>query len=302
MRDGSDTTSMTRVEKMTLRDGRVLEVLSAGPPDGIAFVFHHGTPFSAVPYDAAVDGARARGAHLVSWSRPGYATSTRRRGRTVADVADDARQVLDGLGHDRFVTMGWSGGGPHALACAALLPDRCAAAATIGGVAPHGAEGLDWSDGMAPENIEEFTLAAAGGKAFSDFLEHEAAQYRDLSGQDLADALGGLVSDVDKASLSGTFADFMARALVTAVSVGTDGWRDDDVAFLGDWGFDLASIACPVAIWQGAQDRMVPFGHGVWLAAHVPGARPHLLPHHGHISLGVGAFDDLLDDLLALAG
>jgi pimeloyl-ACP methyl ester carboxylesterase len=291
---------MTRVERMTLRDGRELEVLSAGPPDGTAFVFHHGTPFSAVPYDAAVDGARALGAHLVSWSRPGYATSTRRPGRTVADVADDARQVLDSLGHDQFVTMGWSGGGPHALACAALLPERCAAATTIAGVAPYAAEGLDWLHGMAPENIEEFTLAAADGEAFSEFLELEAAQYRDLSGQDLADALGGLVSEVDKASLSGAFADFMARALAHAVSAGTAGWRDDDVAFLGDWGFDLASITCPVALWQGGQDRMVPFQHGVWLAAHVPGARPHLLPDQGHISLGVGAFDHVLEDLLAL--
>jgi pimeloyl-ACP methyl ester carboxylesterase len=217
-------------------------------------------------------------------------------------VADDARQVLDSLGHDRFVTMGWSGGGPHALACAALLPERCAAAATIAGVAPYAAEGLDWLDGMAPENIEEFTLGAADGEAFTEFLEREAAQYRDLSGPDLADTLGGLVSEVDKASLSGALADFMARALAHAMSAGTDGWRDDDVAFLGDWGFDLASISCQVAIWQGAQDRMVPFEHGVWLAAHVPRARPHLLPDHGHISLAVGAFDHVLEDLLALAG
>jgi pimeloyl-ACP methyl ester carboxylesterase len=267
----------------------------------VAVVFHHGTPFSAVAYQPATDGVRARDARFVAWSRPGYAGSTRRPGRVVADVAEDTAEVLDALGHDRFVTMGWSGGGPHALACAALMPERCAAAAIIGGVAPYDATGLDWLDGMGPENIEEFALAAAGGEGFSDFLTKEAAQFAALDAVNVADSLGGLVSDVDKAALTGEFADFMARALAAAVSVGTDGWHDDDMAFLAGWGFDLAAITCPVAVWQGRQDRMVPFAHGVWLAAHVPTARAHLLPDEGHVSLCVGAFGHILDDLLALS-
>ncbi|HXQ60121.1 MAG TPA: alpha/beta fold hydrolase, partial [Acidimicrobiales bacterium] len=273
----------------------------AGPPRGTAVVFHHGTPFSAVPYGVAADGVSSRGARLVSWSRPGYAGSTRRPGRRVADVAADTDDVLDALGHDRFVTIGWSGGGPHALACAALMPGRCQAAALIAGVAPFRAEGIDWLDGMGPENIEEFALAVEGGQPFSDFLRTQAAQFASLTGPDVAASLGGLVSEVDRRALTGDFADFMARAIVAAVSVGTDGWHDDDMAFIGDWGFDLSHIECPVAVWQGQQDRMVPFAHGVWLAAHVPGARPHLLPDEGHVSLAVGIFGHILDDLLALA-
>ncbi len=230
----------------------------------------------------------ARHARLVTWSRPGYAGSSSRPGRRVADVADDAHQVLESLGHDHFVTLGWSGGGPHALACAALIPERCDAAAVIAGVAPSGAEGLDFLDGMGPENVEEFGLAAAGGAPFSAFLARESAQLTTLSGPDVAQALGGLVSDVDKAALTGPLADFMARALAAAGSGSTAGWHDDDVAFLADWGFDLDAVRCPVAIWQGGEDRMVPFAHGVWLAAHVAGARPHLLPDEGHISLFVG--------------
>jgi pimeloyl-ACP methyl ester carboxylesterase len=301
MSESGDAATIAKIEKMPLRDGRVVEVLTAGPPGGMAVVFHHGTPFAAVPYQPASEGVRRLGVQLVCWSRPGYAGSTRRPGRSVGDVAEDAREVLDALGHDRFATMGWSGGGPHALACAALMPDRCAAAAVIGGVAPYDAEGLDWLDGMAPENIEEFTLAAEGGPPFSHFLSREAAQFGALSAQDVAAALGGLVSEVDKAALTGEFADFNARALAAAVSTGIDGWHDDDVAFLGDWGFDLAAIDCPVAVWQGREDRMVPYAHGVWLAAHVAGARPHLLRGEGHISLVADAFDHILDDLVAMA-
>ncbi len=301
MSDDTDPTA-TATREVGLRDRRVLEVLTAGPPDGVAVVFHHGTPFSAVAYRPASDGVLSRNARLVAWSRPGYAGSTRRPGRTVADVAEDTAQVLDALGHDRFVTMGWSGGGPHALACAALMPERCAAATIIGGVAPYDAAGLDWLEGMGPENIEEFALAATGGMRFSDFLTREAVQFAALDGQDVADSLGGLVSDVDKAALTGELADFMARSMAAAVSTGTDGWHDDDMAFTAGWGFDLTAITCPVAVWQGGEDRMVPYAHGVWLAAHVPAARAHLLPDEGHISLCVDAFDHILDDLLALSG
>ncbi|HEY5026442.1 MAG TPA: alpha/beta hydrolase [Acidimicrobiales bacterium] len=299
MSDGPGDDMITTIDTLVLRDGRALELFTAGQRDGTPVVFHHGTPFAAVPYPAAAHSVAARGARLVYWSRPGYAGSTTQPGRRVAHAAADAADVLDALGHDRFVTIGWSGGGPHALACAALLPDRCEAAAIIAGVAPFDAEGLDFLDGMGPENIEEFGLAAAGGQPFADFLARESAQLATLSGPDMADALGGLVSDVDKAALTGPFADFMARALVAAGSAGPAGWHDDDMAFLGDWGFDLGGIRCPVAIWQGDQDRMVPYAHGVWLASHVPGVRPHLVAGEGHVSLGVGAFDHILDDLLA---
>ncbi len=291
----------TEIDTVVLRDGRSLELLTVGPVDATAVVFHHGTPFAAVPFDTAARSVSARGARLIYWSRPGYAGSTRQPGRHVADVAADAREVLDALGLDRFVTMGWSGGGPHALACAALMPGRCEAATIIAGVAPYGAEGLDFLDGMGPENIEEFALAAAGGEPFSDFLTRESAQLTALTGPDMADALGGLVSDVDKAALTGPLADFMARALVAAGSGSMAGWHDDDMAFLADWGFDLDAVRCPVAIWQGQEDRMVPYAHGVWLASHVPGARPHLLPDEGHVSLFVDAFDHMLDDLLTMA-
>ena len=136
---------------INLPDGRHLEVLVEGPADGLPVVCHYGTPSGAVPYQALFDAAARHGLRAVVCSRPGYGDSTPRPGRSVADVAGDVAAVLDALGADRFVTYGTSGGGPHALACAALLPDRCLAAVSVAGVAPYRAEGLDWLAGMGPE-------------------------------------------------------------------------------------------------------------------------------------------------------
>ena len=287
-------------EHVALQDGRVVEVLRGGARRDTAVLFHHGTPFSPVPYAPIADAVGARDLAFVACSRPGYASSSRQPGRRVADVASDAAEVLDALGVVRVVSLGWSGGGPHALACAALLGERCTVVTTIGGVAPHDAEGLDWLAGMGPETVEEFTLAAQRGEAFPLFLETAAAQFASLTGAGVAASLGGLVSDVDVAALRGDLADYLARGLAASVTTGIGGWYDDDVAFTTPWGFDLAAITCPVAIWQGAQDRMVPFAHGQWLASRIADARPHLLPEEGHISLMVRAFTEILDDALAL--
>ncbi len=236
------------------------------------------------------------------------------------DVAADTAAVLDDLGADTFVTLGWSGGGPHTLACAAALPGRCLAAASIAGVAPYRATGLDWLAGMGPENVAEFEAAVRGEAALTEFLDRMAGMMATLTGASVAESLGGLVIDADKAALTGEYADHVAAALSAAMNAGIAGWRDDDLAFVQDWGFSLgwgsptkpgdaaakgrsdAPKATPVAIWQGDQDKMVPFTHGQWLAANIPGARAHLLPGEGHLSLTVSSFDRILDDLLDLAG
>jgi pimeloyl-ACP methyl ester carboxylesterase len=282
------------------RDGRDLQVL-AYPGNDVALVLHLGTPSAAVDVPmlrAAVD---AHGWTLVTFSRPGYATSTRKPGRSVSDVAADTSDVLDHLGLSDFVTLGWSGGGPHALACAALLPGRCRAAATLAGVAPYPAAGLDWSAGMGPENVEEFAAAVESPSACAAILEPQVGQLSSVTGEQVADALGGLVSDVDRAALTGEFADMTAAAFRAAVSTGISGWLDDDLAFVKPWGFDVADIAVPVAVWQGAQDRMVPFAHGKWLADNVAGARSHLFDDEGHLSL-VERMPDVLADLAGVAG
>jgi pimeloyl-ACP methyl ester carboxylesterase len=122
-----------------------------------------------------------------------------------------------------------------------------------------------------------------------------------VRGADLAAALGGLVSDIDKRALTGEFADVLAESFRRAVSTGIAGWRDDDLAFSRSWGFDLDAIRRPVTVWQGGQDRMVPFAHGQWLAAHIPTARVHLYPDEGHLSLGVASLDRIVAELAELS-
>jgi len=286
-----------------LADGRRLEVLATGPADGLPLILHNGTPVGPVAYTPMADAAAERGLRLVICARPGYGDSTPRPGRRVADVTDDVAAVLDELGAPRFVTAGWSGGGPHALACAARLPGRCLAAATMAGVAPFTAEGLDWLAGMGEENVTEFGAAAAGVEQLTDYLDGEAADLATITGPEVADGLGDLVSSADKAAATGEFADYLAASFRAAVRTGIAGWRDDDLAFASDWGFTMAEAGAgaPVAVWQGDQDMMVPRAHGRWLAAHIPGARAHLLPGEGHLTLGY-TFGAILDDLLDLAG
>ncbi len=220
----------------------------------------------------------------------------------MAGAAADVAAVLDHLGARDFVTAGWSGGGPHALATAALLAERCRAAATIAGVAPYQASGLDWLSGMAPENVEEFGAATQGTAALSAFLTAAAAEMADVTAGQVAESLGGLASAADRAAITGAFAAYLAESTRAALAAGIDGWRDDDLAFVRDWGFSLDLVRVPLSIWQGDQDAMVPFGHGEWLAKAIPMAYPHLLAGDGHLTLVQSRIGEILDDLSALAG
>jgi pimeloyl-ACP methyl ester carboxylesterase len=283
-------------------DGRRLDVELSGPEDGQPLIFHNGTPAAGTMFGPMVAQGAERGVRHIAYSRPGYAGSERDAGRTVADCVGDVSAIAGELEIERFLTVGWSGGGPHALACAALLPERTIAAATLAGVAPATAPELDWLAGMGEENIEEFAAARAGAQELSAYLQAQRDEMLDSSAEGLHAALGDLLSKVDRAALSGEFVEYFAASLKSALEHGTWGWFDDDLAFIGDWGFDLGTIAVPVTIWQGGQDRFVPFEHGRWLAEHVGGASAHLPAEHGHLSLAVGSYGSVLDELIASAG
>jgi pimeloyl-ACP methyl ester carboxylesterase len=293
---------LTQRRLIPLPDGREIDVLTAGPEDGFPLVVHEGTPSGLVANTRIAAAAGERGLRFVLTARPGYEGSTPRPGRRVRDVAADVAGVLDALGAGAFVSIGMSGGGPHSLACAALLPGRCLAAASIAGVGPYLADGLDFLAGMGPENITEFGLAVRGAEALTPYLEKEAVTLRQVTGDQVAAALGGLISAADAGVLTGEFAAELAETLRASVRDGIAGWRDDDLAFIADWGFSLDALTGRAAIWQGDQDRMVPYAHGQWLAAHIPGARVHLEPGAGHLTMTVTAIDRILDDLLDLAG
>ncbi len=294
------------VRTLTLADGRLLEYVSGGDPDGFPLVYHYGTPTAAVAHEPLSQAVARAGLRLVTFSRPGYGASTPRpvTGEwpvpITADV-DDTVALLDRLGIGDFVTLGWSGGGPRALACAATLPDRCLAAATLAGVAPLDSPGLDWTAGMGPENVRDLEAAVAGRKAFAPIAAEQAEELRVVTADDIVAALGGLVDEVDAAALTGDFAHHIAATFRHSVAQGPGGMIEDTLQMVRPWGFDVADIRVPVSVWQGAHDKMVPFDHGKWLAGAVPGARVHLFDDEGHLSL-VERLDEILADLRDLAG
>jgi pimeloyl-ACP methyl ester carboxylesterase len=286
--------------ELTLPEARVVSLYVEGPEDGTVLINHHGTPGAGVPSPGFVRTAAERGLRWVSYSRPGYGGSTRAAGRAVADCVRDVAAIADHLGAERFFTMGGSGGGPHTLACAALLPERVRGCAAIASPAPWGAEGLDWLAGQGKENQEEWGAALEGPDALQSYLEGEAPALSVAHDpEEFIDALGeGLLPPVDQAAITGEYAATLIESSKRAVAKGIWGWFDDDMAFLRDWGFPLDGITVPVALWQGRLDMMVPFAHGEWMAANVTGARPHLLDQHGHLSLAVSSLPQILDDLL----
>lgn len=284
--------------ELRLPGGRCLEFTVAGPPDGPLLVSHHGTPSAGRLYEPFVDAGAARGLRTVTYSRPGYATSTRAPGRTVADCAADVAALVDHLGAERFYVTGRSGGGPHALACAARLRDRVIACATVASVAPWGAAGLSFLDGMAEENVEEFAATLAGPDELAAYLRPMSERILAAEPRAMAEELGDLISDVDAEALTGGYGAFATELLHDGIRDGIWGWFDDDLALTDAWGFEVEDVAVPVTVWHGGRDHAVPFAHGAWLAARIPGARAELHAEHGHLSLAVARYADILDDLI----
>jgi pimeloyl-ACP methyl ester carboxylesterase len=261
---------MERERDVRPADGRLLRVHDTGgdSPNALTLLWHHGSPQTGALLDPLVEAAAARGIRLVSYGRPGYGGSSPHRGRDVASAASDVAQIADALGLGRFAVMGASGGGPHALACAALLPDRILGAVSIAGLAPL-TESFDWYAGMVSDGA--LRAAAAGREA----RERHAAT--DEFDEDSFIA-------ADWAALRGAWASLAADA-GRAGAAGVDGLVDDDVAFAAPWGFEVSEIDVPVLIVHGGRDRVVPPSHAHWLVQHCPSSELWLRPRDGHVSI-----------------
>lgn len=268
-----------------LADGRILHAYDTGGDGQLVVIWHHGTPNIGAPPAPLFGLADRLGIRWVSYDRPGYGGSTPRPGRDVASAAGDAAAVADALGVDRFAVLGHSGGGPHALACAALLPDRVLAAASVSGLSPYGP---DWFAGMAPGS-EASLRAAVAGRAAKE--RHEATAP--------ADADIGFVP-ADFAAFAGEWGWF-EQVVGPALQGGPAPLIDDDLAYVAPWGFDPATITAPVLLVHGGADRMVPSAHGRQLAALCPTAELRVVPDEGHVSVLAAAGPATLTWLAAAA-
>jgi pimeloyl-ACP methyl ester carboxylesterase len=279
-------------------DGRTLAVTEGGDPDGVPVLAHQGTPNSRLQYGPDVAVAREHGVRVITYDRPGYGESTPQPGRTIADCAKDARAILGGLGIDRALSWGHSGGGPHVLACAALLPDVIPAAASLASPAPWGAEGLDWLDGMGELNAEDHKLFLKDKVAARKKLESDRVEMLGATAEHTREMIKTLVSPADAAVFTPELAQYFVASAEAGLAPGGEGWWEDAVALVDPWGFELADISIPVLLLHGQQDRFVPFGHGVWLAAQIPGVEARLTDDDGHLTLPVHHLGEVYDWLL----
>jgi pimeloyl-ACP methyl ester carboxylesterase len=256
---------------VTLTDGRVLHTYDTGPDSaasGLTVLWHHGSPQTGLLPDPLRQAAADRGIRLFSYGRPSYGGSSPQPGRSIGSAAKDVAQLVDAIGVDRFATMGASGGGPHALACAALLPDRVTATVTLAGPVPYTTD-FDWYDGMvAPHGPR---TAAEGREARARYAETDEFDESSFTAADYS-------------ALEGAWASLGADA-GRAGRAGPDGLIDDDVALMSPWGFDPTEINTPVLLVHGGEDRVIPVSHSQWLVWRLPAAELWLRPGDGHISV-----------------
>ena len=276
-----------RLISVQVGGGRTLAAAQWGDPDGFPVFSLHGTPgsrFGRHPDEAAV---RDLGIRLVTYDRPGYGASTRHPGRQVVDCVTDVAAIADALGIERFAVTGGSGGGPHALAVAARLPERVLRARCVVGAAPFEVEGLDFYAGMDSQNVKEFGLAEQGEAVLQPELERMAAADLERIAQDPSKALSDdwALAEADRAVLADPRVQtVMGEMMREAFRNGVWGWVDDDLAFLQPWGFDLSEVRVPVEVRYGARDVLVPAAHGEWLARHVPNAEVTVMDEEGHLA------------------
>ena len=283
------------IVKQTVKtaDGRQLSTQMYGDPDGKPIFLLHGTPGSRLgprPRSAVL---HRLGVRLISFDRPGYGESDRLEGRRVADAATDVLAIADACGLEKFAVVGRSGGGPHALACAALLPERLTKAAVLVGLAPRGADGLDWYDGMAQSNVLEHNAAAKDYAGLAAFTEAAADAVR----ADPASLLASLQADMPDPDRR-VVADRGIRSMLLetyaeALRTSAFGWIDDAMAFYSPWGFEPATVTVPVLLWHGASDNLSPASHARWLADRIPSATVVVQAGAAHF----GALDVLPDIL-----
>ena len=264
-------------------DGRAIAVARWGTAGGAPIVAHHGTPGCRLDLPGSAEMLEELGVDLLMFDRAGYGRSDRLLDRSVAAAAADTATVADALGIERFGVYGVSGGGPHSLACAALLGDRVARTACVVGVGPFAVPDLEFYDGLNELSVAEFEIALRGRAAMEEYVEPFVAATRSVSSA-VMDEWGAELPEPDREAYYGTpqARALLERALAESMAVSGSGWVDDGLAFVAPWGFELAQIGTPVAIWAGEIDRLVPVAHARYMAERIPDAELHVVPGRGH--------------------
>jgi len=279
-------------ENFKLSDGRNLEFLTNGPVKSTAIILHAGTTQDITGWQTWLDYFATHGVFALSFGRSGYVGSTAMRGRITIDVANDVAELATKLGITKFVNIGLSGGGQHAIATG--LDPSSAGVVTVGSLAPFAELGDDFYTGMQQADIDEYADALKDinllVKRFQKW--QEAGVSETVAGNDL--------SERDKLASSKPSWKVLLDSCALTMKQGWEWVADDYSSYLQPWGFDPRDVKVPSVIWQGGLDKNVPVQHGKWLAANMPNARLELRADESHIGIFVNYEEEIMQSAIAL--
>nr|OQO28616.1 hypothetical protein B0A51_03333 [Rachicladosporium sp. CCFEE 5018] len=306
-------------QQFKLHDGRVIDFHIDGDTNGYPFIWLHGTPGSRLAVPPSLDElCKTKGLKIIALSRPGYGDSSRHEGRVVVDTVADVTALNEHLGIKDCVVGGWSGGGPHVLACAARLKG-VKAALCVAGCAPYGKDDLDSGGPRSRQcvlrcqcmrrigsnshpDIDEFNATLAGAPALRKLLDSQRPGLLAADAAGLVQEMASILPEVDKKALlsDATLGQGVVEGIHEGLKHSTDGWFDDDMELMKPWGFEVEEVNVPTAVWQGSEDQMVPFAHGEWIVKHLPAqwCKAHLLQGEGHISVFIEHVGTMVEELL----
>ncbi|KAK5118944.1 hypothetical protein LTR62_000155 [Meristemomyces frigidus] len=263
-------------QQLTLPTGETLDYEISGVKNGFPFIWLHGTPGACTAIPSLVRACENKDLQLITFSRAGYGGSSRRKGRKVVDEAAVVQELLNKLGHERCYVGGWSGGGPHALACAARLKGY----------------------------VDETNASLQGEEVLRKFVEPQRAELLAADVKGVVEVMSSILPEADRKVMleNDEVGQETVNSFREGLKNGCDGWVDDDMAFIHPWGFELSEVKCPVFMYHGETDLMVPFAHGKWIAKEIPAKHltAHMQPGHGHISIFMGQVDSMVDELIAV--
>ena len=278
---------------LKLPDGRCIEYIDNGVSSKSALILHHGTPTSMTVWGTWLAAAAEEGIRAIAFTRPGYASSDRKVGRSIIDANEDLVEILNQLAVEKFVSVGWSGGGPYALASGLL--NKCSGVQLIASVSPYDAEDFDWFQDQTPEMVEEAKISARSLEDSINFKENYYKEFRDMTAEQFLTEYAKRSSFESFETIYREFSKDLSFSMHEALRDGVIGYAEDEYAFLRNWGFETKEIQVPVLIWQGLDDLSVSPHMARWLNANISNPTLKLLEGQHHSSIMVEKRAEILN-------
>ena len=278
---------------LKLPDGRCIEYIDNGVSSKSALILHHGTPTSMTVWGTWLAAAAELGIRAIAFTRPGYASSDRKVGRSIIDANEDLVEILNQLAVENFVSVGWSGGGPYALASGLL--NKCSGVQLIASVSPYDAEDFDWFQDQTPGMVEEAKISARSLEDSINFKENYYKEFRDMTAEQFLTEYAKRSSFESFETTYREFSKDLSFSMHEALRDGVIGYAEDEYAFLRNWGFETKEIQVPVLIWQGLDDLSVSPRMARWLNANIYNPTLKLLEGQHHSSIMVEKRAEILN-------